>query len=139
MKTVFLFLTFLTVQLFAQNQANPAEFLYDFLPGTYEAIGRLPESDSLYSATVQIKKADSVLTVIRKMDNREVTGSAKIEKAAAGDASVLRVRFLQDQKLYEITYLIHSDLGNYARLSGYSYRKDGTTRQPGLEVLFHKQ
>ena len=78
MRFLSFFVLFCTISLFAQNQSETNQFLYDFLPGSYEAIGRLPESDSLYSGTVLIQKADSGLTVIRKMGNRQITGSAKI-------------------------------------------------------------
>ncbi len=139
MKTVFLFIVFLTAQLFAQNQANPEKFLYDFLPGIYEAIGRIPDCDSLYSGTVSFKNTEKGLEVIRQIQGREVKGTVHIEKAAAGDATVLRVRYKKNSQAFEITYLIQSDLDNYGRLSGYVYRTDGTTKQPGLEVLFHKR
>ena len=63
-------------------------------------------------------------------------GIGKIEKAAGGDAEVLRIRFDQDGKSYEGTYLIDGDLDNYARLSGYLYLADGSTKSVGLEALF---
>ncbi len=125
--------------LHAQKQSDAKTFLYDFLPGSYEILGRLPESDSLYSGTALIKEAENGLTVLYKIGTKEVAGTGEIENAAGGDASVLRVRFERDGKKYETTYLIQSDLDNYARLSGYVYQRKGTTNKPGLEVLFPKR
>ncbi len=137
MKLTFLFFLFLTVSLTAQNKSAADLFLYDFLPGSYDLTGRLPDCDSLYSGTVQIKQAENGFTVLRYVGKREIKGTGYLGKAAAGDATVLRVRFEENGKGYEITYLIQADLDNYARLSGYLYRTDGTTKKAGLETLFH--
>ena len=139
MKFIVLLSLLFIFPLNAQKQSDAKTFLYDFLPGSYEILGRLAESDSLYSGTALIKQSEQGLTVLYKIGKREVAGSGKIENAAGGDASVLRVRFEQEGKKYETTYLIQSDLDNFARLSGYVYQEKGVTKKPGLEVLFHKQ
>jgi hypothetical protein len=43
---------------------------------------------------------------------------------------------MDESKRYEATYLINSDLDNYARLSGYLYLIQGGTKVAGLEALF---
>jgi len=48
----------------------------------------------------------------------------------------LRVEFVHKGRKYGGTYLIGSDLDNYARLTGYLYLKKGKTTKPGLEALF---
>jgi hypothetical protein len=60
----------------------------------------------------------------------------KIEAATADKIKVLRIRFIDENKNYEATYLINSDLDNYARLSGFLYLIQGETKVPGLEALF---
>lgn len=139
MKYCSLFFLLFILPAAAQNQSDAAAFLVDFLPASYEVVGRMPDSDSLYSGRVMIQNSDSGLIVVRQTGNQVMRGRATIEKAAGGDATVLRVGFVQEKQRYEITYQIHSDLDNYARLSGYVYRKDGSTKTPGLEVLFHKK
>jgi len=43
---------------------------------------------------------------------------------------------MEENKSYEATYLIDSDLDNYGRLTGYLYIKGTETKKPGLEALF---
>lgn len=55
---------------------------------------------------------------------------------------VLRMRFRSGNSSFEGTYLFHSDLDNYARITGYLYKVDPktgvpvNTKNPGLETLF---
>jgi hypothetical protein len=70
------------------------------------------------------------------MGGRAVKGIGKIETVTSDKIKVLRVRFRSEEKDYEATYLIGSDLDNYGRLTGHVYFKDGETRTPGLEALF---
>ena len=51
---------------------------------------------------------------------------------------MLKVTFTESGKLYEATYLIHSDLDNYGRLTGYTYLQNQTTKKAGLEALFRE-
>jgi hypothetical protein len=57
-------------------------------------------------------------------------------KAAESGCPVLRICFSVGAEPYEATYLWHSDLNNFARLTGYVYPQKGTTKFPGLEALF---
>jgi len=74
--------------------------------------------------------------VTRIIEGHEIKGIGKVEIAAMGEEKVLRVRFRQKKRGYEVTYLIDSDLNNYGRLSGYLYLEEGGTKSPGLEALF---
>jgi len=134
---ILLFLLLSIGSVLAQDQnASSAHALYSFLDGSYRLIGKYPDSDETYSGKVVLAYAKKGLSVSRLIDNRKIQGKGTLE-AATGDAvQVLRVRFLQDGQTYEATYLINSDLDNYARLSGYYYRQDGTTKDPGLEAWF---
>ena len=60
----------------------------------------------------------------------------RIIRATADKIKVLRVEFVHKGRKYGGTYLIGSDLDNYARLTGYLYLKKGKTTKPGLEALF---
>jgi len=120
----------------ALAQDKGLEYLYDFLQGQYQVVGREPDSDRTYTGTVILRKENGQLKVIRKINGEEIEGVGKIETVTADEVTVLRVRFVQTGKKYEVTYLIHSDLDNYARLSGYLYLQDGKTKRAGLEALF---
>jgi hypothetical protein len=75
--------------------------------------------------------------VTRVISGERITGVGKIEHALGPDeANVLRVRFTRNGQEYEATYILQSDLDNYARLSGYVYQPGKHTSDPGLEALF---
>lgn len=120
----------------AQAKDFRDEPLYDFLSGSYHVIGRLPDSNQLYSGKVELKPSGNQLEVVRLIEGHRVKGIGKIETATPDKIRVLRVHFRSKDKDYEATYLIGSDLDNYGRLTGYVYLKEGETIKPGLEALF---
>ena len=124
----------------AQSKGNENEFLYGFLAGTYNVIGKVPDSNQTYTGKAILRKNGDQLEIIRKIKDKEIKGIGKIE-SAADEIQVLRLRFRENEKDYEVTYIIDSDLDNYARLSGYVYLQNGGTTMPGLEALFiaHKR
>jgi hypothetical protein len=139
MKRRYLFiipLVFLCFFTWAETKNNDSDFLYNFLAGSYELIGRFPDSSMTYAGKVVLIKSGDHLEVIRTIKNKVVKGTGKIETAAADKIKVLRIRFIDENKSYEGTYIIDSDLDNYARLTGFLYLKEGGTKEPGLEALF---
>jgi len=134
--TVATVLALVSTLVWAQAKDSSDEPLYDFLCGSYQVIGRLPDSDQLYSGKVELKRSGNHLEVLRLMGGRGVKGIGKIETVTSDKIKILRVRFRSEGKDYEATYLIGSDLDNYGRLTGHVYFKDGETRTPGLEALF---
>lgn len=141
MKIYYIVITLISITIstaWAQGNSNSGEmdFLYGFLEGSYHLIGRLPDSNETYTGKIVIRKADDKLEVIRIIEGREIRGVGEIEMATADKIKVLRIRFTDENKDYEATYLIDSDLDNYGRLSGYLYLKKGGTKTPGLEALF---
>ena len=134
--TVATVLALVSTFVWAQAKDSSDEPLYDFLCGSYQVIGRLPDSDQLYSGKVELKRSGNHLEVLRLMGGRGVKGIGKIETVTSDKIKILRVRFRSEGKDYEATYLIGSDLDNYGRLTGHVYFKDGETRTPGLEALF---
>ena len=134
---ILLFLLFSIESVLAQGQnAGSACALCSFLDGSYRLIGKYPDSDETYSGKVVLVYAKGGLSVSRLINNRKIQGKGTLEDATGDAVQILRVRFLQDGQPYEATYLINSDLDNYGRLSGYWYRQDGSTKDPGLEALF---
>jgi len=141
MKNFCLVLVLLAISLstvWARGPENNSEedSLYAFLEGTYYLIGRLPDSTKTYSGKVVLKKTDDAFQVTRVINGKKIKGFGKLEAATADKTKVLRIRFIDENKNYEATYLINSDLDNYARLSGYLYVIQGGTKVPGLEALF---
>ncbi len=134
-------LALVSTLVWAQAKDSADDALYDFLCGSYQAIGRRLDSDQLYSGKVDVKRSGNQLEVLRFMGGRAVKGTGKIEAATPDKIKVLKVFFRSEGKDYEATYLIGSDLDNYGRLSGHVYLKGGQTRKPGLEALFidHKE
>lgn len=120
----------------ARVKAQENEFLYGFLKGSYQVIGRLPDSSKTYTGTVVLKNEGDRFEIIRMIEGAMIKGTGKIETATAEKIKVLRVHFIEKNKHYEVTYLIHSDLDNYGRLTGYLYLQKGQTKIPGLEALF---
>ena len=115
---------------------NDTDFLYDFLKGSYELVGRWPDSNETYSGKIVLEKDREYFRVVRLINGKKITGVGKIETATSDKVKVLRIRFKQDEREYEGTYLIGSDLENYGRLTGYLYLKNGKTKNPGLEAFF---
>ncbi len=141
MKTVFLTLACLMLLGTGARAQGEVAFLRDFLPGAYRVVGKRPDSSKAYTGRVVIRKKDRGFEVIRNIMGKSVTATGLIETATADRIKVLRVRFVQGGQRYEATYLIHSDLDNYARLTGFVYPQGGKTADPGLEALFfeHRQ
>ncbi len=115
---------------------DDTDFLYGFLNGSYELVGRWPDSTETYSGKIILEKDHGYFRIVRLIDGNKITGIGKIETATPDKVKVLRIRFKQEGREYEGTYLIGSDLDNYGRLTGYLYLKNGKTKNPGLEAFF---
>lgn len=118
--------------------ADDPENTLQFLAGKYLLIGQKPDSKETYSGTISFSfdEKKKNLTFKRIVKGNNTIGTAKIEKALAGEAQVLRLRFIENKKEYEGSFLWRSDLDNYGRLSGYIYLKNNSTKSPGLEAYF---
>jgi hypothetical protein len=131
---------FATILLFVSEPSalaeNDTDFLYDFLSGSYELVGKWPDSNKTYSGKIVLEKDHGHFRVVRHINGKKIAGVGKIETATSDKVKVLRIRFKQDEREYEGTYLIGSDLDNYGRLTGYLYLKNGKTKKPGLEAFF---
>ena len=134
------FWVFAFILLFVVNPGisaeNETDFLYGFLKGSYELVGRWPDSNETYSGKIILEKDHGHFNVVRLINGKKISGIGKIETATSDEVKVLRIRFKQDEREYEGTYLIGSDLDNYGRLTGYLYLENGKTKNPGLEALF---
>lgn len=117
-------------------QDGEVQGLYSFLRGTYQVIGRWPDSNESYNGRVVIKSKGDHLQLFRSINGEEIEGIGRISTATADKIKVLTVRFSQHGRRYGATYMIDYDLDNYARLTGHLYLETGETKNPGLEALF---
>jgi hypothetical protein len=120
----------------ARAGEEETDFLYDFLIGSYEVIGRWPDSHKTYTGRVDVSHKDGHLALIRDVDGKKTKCNGRIDSLGADDIKVLRVNFNHSGNDYNGTYIIKSDLDNYGRLTGYVYLANGATRKVGLEALF---
>jgi hypothetical protein len=133
------FLLVLGIAPFAQAEDPSQAFLADFVVGRYHLVGREADSETTYQGRVDIfRDPQNALQVRRTVGGLVITGTAAIEQATLAETEVLRMRFTEAGIAFECTCLIQGDLDNYARLSCHRYRRDGKTRRPGLEALFHQ-
>ncbi|MBP7281130.1 MAG: hypothetical protein KBA66_06105 [Leptospiraceae bacterium] len=134
----FLLILLLPFLIFADDSQDNT---LQFLAGKYLLIGQKPDSKETYSGTISFSfdEKKKILNFKRIVNGKNTLGTAKIEKALAGEAEVLRLRFVENKKEYEGTFLWRSDLDNYGRLSGYIYLKNNSTKSPGLEAYFIQQ
>ena len=99
-------------------------------------VGKSLNSDQTYHGKVEIINNNGALNILRHINDKTINGTGTIESALNGDASVLNIRFSENDIQYEQTCLIDIDLDNYARISCHLYQPNVSTNQPGLEVLF---
>ncbi len=140
--TTLLLLFFVSISANGGHREEPAPtpaMAAEFLAGSYDVVGRYPESERTYAGTMTIALPTTeteTLSVTRVINGITRQGIGAL--ATTADAAVvLRVQFEEGGETLEATYLIGSDLDNYARLTGYVYAKSGGTILPGIEALFH--
>jgi hypothetical protein len=113
-----------------------------FLTGSYRLIGKELDSNKPFLGRVVINLKGKQLQVLRTVNGVTMEGVGRIEVASPESSRVLRIRFTSGNNNFEGTYLYHSDLDNYARITGYLYKIDPKTdlpidtKNPGLEALF---
>ena len=110
--------------------------LLSFLEGSYEVVGKYPEDGGTYLGTMTLTHKGSELQITRNIRGKESTGNAKIITATADDIPVLQADFTQGKDKLKATYIISTDLDNFARLTGKVYFTGRETKSPGLEALF---
>jgi exonuclease III len=110
--------------------------LLNFLEGYYEVVGKYPEGKGIYSGTISLTRKGDKLQITRNINGKKTTGSAKIITATADNIPVLQANFSQGKDKLSATYIICTDLDNYARLTGKVYFTGRETKRPGLEALF---
>lgn len=112
------------------------EDLLAFLENSYEVVGRYPEGGRTYYGTVTLTRRGDELVMTREIQGRKTVGKARIVAANADSVPVLQAEFTEGKQKYRATYILGSDLDNYARPSGWVYFAGRETKKPGMETLF---
>jgi exonuclease III len=110
--------------------------LLNFLQGYYDLVGKYPEGKGTYLGTMLLIRKGNELQIARNINGEKSTGSARIITATADDIPVLQTDFTQGKDKLQATYIISTDLDNYARLTGKVYFTYKQTKNPGYEALF---
>ena len=110
--------------------------LLSFLEGSYEVVGKYPEGGGTYLGTMLLIRKENELKITRTINGKKSSGSAKIVTFTADNIPVLQADFTQGKDKFRVTYIISTDLDNYARLTGKVYFTGRVTKTPGLEALF---
>jgi exonuclease III len=125
--------------VFADGQMqdkDQEDSLLSFLEGAYEVVGKYPEGKGTYLGTMILSRKGNELQITRSIKGKKETGSAKVITATADNIPVLQADFTQGKEKLRATYIISTDLDNYARLTGKVYFAGRETKSPGLEALF---
>ena len=73
----------------------------------------------------------------RRIADRAVPVSGSIQTALCCDGvRLLQVRFEDEGRSFDATYMVQCDLDNYPRLTGYVVEHGMETDWPGIETLF---
>lgn len=110
--------------------------LLTFLSGAYEVVGKYPEGKGTYFGIMTLTRKGNELEITRNIKGKKSTGSAKVVTVIADNIPVLQANFTQGKDKLQATYIISTDLDNYARLTGKVYFTGRGTKTPGLEALF---
>jgi len=130
------FFTFLSFAAQTLTGRASDEDLTAFLENTYEVVGSYPEGGGTYSGTVTLTRGEKELIMTREIRGKKSIGAARLAPATADAVTVLKAEFTEGKQKFQATYIIGSDLDNYARLSGWTYFKNRVTKKPGMEALF---
>ena len=126
-------LTFAAEPLPDNDQENA---LLTFLENTYEVIGRHPGSGRMYEGRVTLERKENKLVMTRRINGKKTVGTGRIVAATPDSIPVLQADFSEGKQKYRATYVIGSDLDNYARLTGKIFMAGKETKKSGMEALF---
>ncbi len=110
--------------------------LLGFVTGSYSVIGKKPGSSETYSGTVTIKRSGSRLKMVRCIGGARYTGEGSIVPVTGDRIPNVIYHWFDGDRKYEGRYEIHSDIDNYARLSGPYVRTASDQAGWGWEMLY---
>lgn len=136
MKKIF-FLFFCLGFLTLYSQDERLEFLSNFLVGDYDMIGKYPDG-MLFTGTVSLRLEKSKLIYVRKFGDTVLKEPVSFEYRTADSVVIAVIRYTVEDIHYRTEYMIHSDTGNYPRLTGKIYSDRNGSETHGIEALFFR-
>lgn len=109
------------------------------LAGTYELVGRYPDSGTTYSGTVTLAVDGNALRARRVVGGRTSVGVARIDYRTPDRIPVLVISFAGNKRNLEAWCRWQFDLDNYARFTCLSRWQGTTPSRNGLEAWFIAQ
>lgn len=128
-------LGFLATSALAADQGEPA---WHFVSGSYQLIGRMPDSTRAYAGTARIEALGADFRLTRTIGGARTHWLGRVRRADPGEAWVLSFR-RQERPPLEMVCLVGSDLDNYARLTCLWGKAGNPHQQPGMEAFFALQ
>lgn len=113
----------------AEKERHP---YFKAVPGRFVLIGQFPDGGATYKGTAEITDRNGRLHLVKHIDGKDVTAEGTVERAAPGEADVLRFKWTG----HAATCLVGSDLDNYSRLTCYWTINGAEHKRPGLEAYF---
>ena len=131
----------LALGLASSSRAEPdpteTESLAGFLSGHFILVGKSPDSDETFLGSMTLRAEGEKLVGERRIGDRTVPVSGSIQTALCCDGvRLLQVRFEDEGRSFDATYMVQCDLDNYPRLTGYVVEHGKETDWPGIETLF---
>ena len=121
----------------AEHEPTETESLAGFLSGHFILVGKMPDSDETFLGSMTLRAEGEKLVGERRIGDRAVPVSGSIQTALCCDGvRLLQVRFEDEGRSFDATYMVQSDLDNYPRLTGYVVEHGKETDWPGIETLF---
>ena len=121
----------------AENEPTETESLAGFLSGNFILVGKMPGSDETFLGSMTLRAEGEKLTGERRIAGRTLPVSGSIQTALCCEGvRLLLLRFEDEGRSFEATYMHQSDLDNYPRLTGYVVERGKETDWPGIETLF---
>ena len=109
------------------------------LSGTYEIIGRLPNSDITYAGRVEIKEDETAYTLKRTVGGVTTIGDAWIEFCSPDKYMVLNFKYSKTPKPILGSCFLRTNGNNYYIISCYTRFIGTELKQRGLESMFQLQ
>ncbi|HKB58795.1 MAG TPA: hypothetical protein VKC56_01995 [Gallionellaceae bacterium] len=109
------------------------------LPGTYEIVGRMPDSSATYGGTLEISAGKTAFVLKRTVDGNTMTGEAWIAacgKKGRHGVQMLDFKYTEGKGLLEGRCFLDSDLQDGMFLSCYTRIVGKKHGHQGLESAF---
>ena len=121
---------------YCERMPSAAPQDYGVFVGSYQVIGRRPDSERTFSGHVSIDMGDAALSFHREIRGSMVTGRGYLAQCLADQIPILFLEFKENGINVEELCQSSFDMDNYKRMTCVVRRGDHATKRPGLEAYF---